>query len=98
MAAPRCRPTYSGMTDVAAAAAAVPASTVAEPEIPAAAAPAIPRARRYDRSIIEGPLTSAVWKLAWPTMLANVIGGIQGMIDHILVGHLVGYRGNAAIG
>ena len=25
---------------------------------------------RYDRSLIEGPLQPAVWKLAWPTMLA----------------------------
>ena len=54
--------------------------------------------RRYDRSIVEGPLRSAVWKLAWPTMLTNIIGGLQGMIDHILVGHLVGFTGNAAIG
>ena len=54
--------------------------------------------RRYDRSIIEGPLTPAVWKLAWPTMLTNVIGGLQGIVDHVLVGHLVGFEGNAAIG
>jgi putative MATE family efflux protein len=54
--------------------------------------------RRYDRSIIEGPLTPAVWKLAWPTMLTNVIGGLQGIVDHVLVGHLVGFQGNAAIG
>src|SRR5688572_20382290 len=53
---------------------------------------------RYDRSIIEGPLRAAVWKLAWPTMLANIIGGLQGLVDHIMVGHLVGYAGNAAIG
>jgi len=53
---------------------------------------------RYDRSIVEGPLRAAVWKLAWPTMLANIIGGLQGMVDHIMVGHLVGYAGNAAIG
>jgi putative MATE family efflux protein len=53
---------------------------------------------RYDRSIVEGPLRAAVWKLAWPTMLANVIGGVQGLVDHIMVGHLVGYAGNAAIG
>ena len=39
-----------------------------------------------------------MWKLAWPTMLANVIGGIQGMIDHALVGNFVGYKANAAIG
>jgi putative MATE family efflux protein len=53
---------------------------------------------RYDRSIVEGPLSPAVWKLAWPTVLTNVVGGLQGIIDHVLVGHLVGYTGNAAIG
>ena len=31
-------------------------------------------------------------------MLQNVIGGAQGMIDHALVGNLVGFRGNAAVG
>jgi putative MATE family efflux protein len=56
------------------------------------------KTRRYDRSIVEGPLPSAVWRIAWPTMLSNVIGGIQGIIDHVMVGHFVGYRGNAAIG
>jgi putative MATE family efflux protein len=62
--------------------------------LPAAPAPA----GRYDRSIIEGPLRATVWKLAWPTMLANVIAGLQGIVDHILVGHMVGFAGNAAIG
>ncbi|MEO7157183.1 MAG: MATE family efflux transporter [Vicinamibacterales bacterium] len=52
----------------------------------------------FDRSLIEGPIGPAVWKLAWPTMLQNVIAGLQGVIDHILVGHLIGYTGNAAIG
>jgi len=64
--------------------------------VPAAAAPHA--TRRYDRSIVEGPLRAAVWKIAWPTILGNLIGGVQGLIDHILVGHLVGYTGNAAIG
>ncbi|HEY2805681.1 MAG TPA: MATE family efflux transporter [Gemmatimonadales bacterium] len=36
--------------------------------------------------------------LAWPTMLQNIIAGAQGVVDHALVGHLVGYAGNAAIG
>lgn len=54
--------------------------------------------RRYDRSIVDGPLRSAVWKLAWPTILTNVVGGMQGMVDHVLVGNLVGFRANAAIG
>jgi putative MATE family efflux protein len=31
-------------------------------------------------------------------MLTNVVGGLQGIIDHVLVGHFVGYMGNAAIG
>jgi len=53
---------------------------------------------RYDRSIVEGPLLPAVWKLAWPTMLTNIIGGLQGMVDQALVGHLIGYKANAAIG
>ena len=53
---------------------------------------------KYDRSITEGPLGRAVWKIAWPTMLTNVIAGMQGMVDHILVGNLVGYKANAAIG
>src|SRR4029078_10541279 len=58
----------------------------------------VPERRRYDRSIIEGPLREAVWKIAWPTMLTNIIGGLQGIVDHALVGNLVGYRANAAIG
>ncbi len=53
---------------------------------------------RYDRSIIAGPLVPAVWMIAWPTMLTNVIGGLQGIVDHVLVGHLIGYTANAAIG
>jgi putative MATE family efflux protein len=51
-----------------------------------------------DRSIVQGPIARAVWMLAWPTMLQNLIGGLQGVVDHALVGHLVGYAGNAAIG
>ncbi len=54
--------------------------------------------KKLDRSIVDGPIGQAVWKLAWPTMLQNVIGGLQGMIDHVMVGHYVGYAGNAAIG
>lgn len=53
---------------------------------------------RYDRSIVEGPLGPAVWKIAWPAVLTNAIGGLQGIIDHALVGNFVGFTGNAAIG
>ncbi len=64
---------------------------------PAVPAPPQP-SRRYDRSIVEGPLRPAVWKIAWPTMLTNIIGGLQGIVDHVLVGNLIGYTANAAIG
>jgi len=43
-------------------------------------------------------LLRAVWKLAWPAMRQNVIAGLQGIMDHALVGHFVGYAANAAIG
>jgi putative MATE family efflux protein len=60
------------------------------------AGPAVPR--KFDRSIVEGPIRPAVWRLAWPTMLQNLIAGLQGIIDHAMVGHFVGYTANAAIG
>jgi len=85
------------MTDVTA-----PAATSAATAPAGASAPdtrtTTAEKRRYDRSIVEGPLRQAVWKIAWPTMLTNIIGGIQGIVDHALVGHLVGFKANAAIG
>ena len=66
---------------------------------PGASAPAAkPGRKQLDRSIVEGPIGAAVWKLAWPTVLQNAIGGLQGIIDHAMVGHFVGYTGNAAVG
>jgi putative MATE family efflux protein len=53
---------------------------------------------RFDRSIVDGPIAPAVWKLAWPTMLQNAFSGLQGIVDHVMVGNFVGYTGNAAIG
>ena len=72
-----------------------PAIPMPAPNAPSAVAP---ERRRYDRSIIDGPLAPAVWKIAWPTMFANIVGGLQGIIDHAMVGNLVGFTGNAAIG
>jgi putative MATE family efflux protein len=65
---------------------------------PAAPAAAAPPSSRYDRSIVSGPLARAVWKIAWPTMLTNIIGGAQGIVDHVMVGHYVGFAANAGIG
>jgi putative MATE family efflux protein len=56
------------------------------------------RPSRYDRRIVEGPLLPAVWMIAWPAMVQSIIGGLQGIVDHAMVGHFVGYTGNAAIG
>ncbi len=52
----------------------------------------------FDRSITQGPLHIAVWRIAWPTMLTNLVAGLQGLVDHAVVGHFVGFHGNAAIG
>lgn len=54
--------------------------------------------RTLDRSVVEGSVGRAVWRIAWPTMLQNLIGGLQGIVDHAMVGHFVGFTGNAAIG
>ena len=77
-----------------------PVATPAAADSASAAPPAQPAqpAAKYDRSIVDGPLGAAVWRIAWPTMLQNTIGGLQGIIDHVMVGHYVGYTGNAAIG
>ena len=69
----------------------------AAPAVTPSAAPAS-TGRRYDRSIVEGPLFPAVWAIAWPTMLQNIIGGLQGIVDHVMVGRYVGFNANAAIG
>ena len=87
-------PSRESMTTSAKASTADPAPAAAEPLVP----PPPPPKRRYDRTIIEGPLLPAVWRIAWPTMLNNMIGGVQGIIDHAMVGHYVGFTGNAAIG
>jgi putative MATE family efflux protein len=58
----------------------------------------VPKIRTFDRSIVEGPIGAAVWRIAWPTMLQNVIAGLQGVIDQAMVGNFVGSKGNAALG
>jgi putative MATE family efflux protein len=59
---------------------------------------AAPSLKKFDRSLVEGPLAPAVWKLAWPTMLQNFVAGLQGVVDHALVGNMMGYAANAGIG
>jgi putative MATE family efflux protein len=85
-------------TDAPAAASTPSASLTPDAANAAPPAPAARDRRKYDRSIIEGPLNAAVWKIAAPAIATSMIGGAQGIIDHALVGHLVGKNGNAAIG
>lgn len=56
------------------------------------------RSPSFDRSLVEGPLAPAIWKIVWPTLLQYLASGLQGLIDHIMVGHFVGYAANAAVG
>ena len=51
-------------------------------------------ASKFDRSLVDGPISPAVWKLAWPTMLQNFIAGMQGVVDHALVGGVLARRWN----
>jgi len=76
-----------------------PASPESTPCLDTTPSPGAPLRRPgFDRSLVEGPLLPAVWRIAWPTMLQNIIGGLQGIVDHAMVGHFVGFEGNAAIG
>lgn len=52
----------------------------------------------FDRSLVDGPLRPAIWKIVWPTLLLNIVSGLQGLVDHIMVGRFVGFEANAAIG
>ena len=64
-----------------------------EDELP----PPAPTRPRYDRSIVEGPLGPAVWKIAWPTMLPTSSAACRAS-STTSGGALVGFTANAAIG
>jgi putative MATE family efflux protein len=74
----------------------IPALAAGE-DVEDTAPPPVP-AKKFDRSITEGPLTAAVWAIAWPAVLTNLVSGAQGWVDQILVGNLIGPQANAAIG
>ena len=75
-----------------------PAADACPPAATPAASARSARLGRYDRSIVDGPVRQVVWHLAWPTIVQNALGGLQGLVDHAMVGNFVGYTGNAAIG
>ncbi len=57
--------------------------------------------KHFDNEIISGNVLNSLWKLTWPLVLLNLINGMHGFIDQILIGHFVPgehNEGNAAIG
>lgn len=53
----------------------------------------------FDEELVSGSIVRSVWKLSWPIVLMNLINGVPGMVDQILVGHYVHHHeANAAIG
>ncbi len=57
--------------------------------------------KAFDPEIVSGSILRSVWKLAWPVVLLNLVNGLHGFVDHILIGHFVvseNNAGNAAIG
>ncbi len=53
--------------------------------------------KAFDKELVSGSILRSVWKLAWPSVLLNLVNGSQGMIAQIIVGHYLGYTANAAI-
>lgn len=53
---------------------------------------------KFDPEIVSGNVFRSIWKIAWPVIITQLVAGIHGIIDHILVGRYVGYEGQAAIG
>ncbi len=52
----------------------------------------------FDSDLVTGSVPRSVWKLAWPAIGLNLINGTHGFVDHLLVGNILGYEANAAIG
>lgn len=50
----------------------------------------------FDRELVSGNIFRSVWKLAWPVVLLNIINGLHGHIDHILIGNYLPSETNAA--
>jgi putative MATE family efflux protein len=53
---------------------------------------------QFDDDIISGSIWKSVWKVAWPVVFTQVIAGVGGAVDQILVGRYVGYEAQAAVG
>lgn len=52
--------------------------------------------KTFDREIVSGSIARSVWKLAWPMTLLNLVNGLHGMVDHLMVGNFIHSESNAA--
>lgn len=52
--------------------------------------------KRFDHDIVSGNILNSLWKLTWPLVLLNLINGIHGFIDQVLIGHFVPGKNNEA--
>ena len=52
--------------------------------------------KKFDDELVSGNIVWSVWKLSWPVTLLNLVNGLHGMVDHILVGHYIASESNAA--
>jgi putative MATE family efflux protein len=53
---------------------------------------------KFDNDIISGSVFKSVWKIAWPVVITQLVSGIHGIVDQILIGRYVGYEAQAGIG
>ncbi|MBX7255894.1 MAG: MATE family efflux transporter [Candidatus Hydrogenedentes bacterium] len=55
--------------------------------------------KAFDDDLVSGSILRSVWKLSWPIVTMNIINGLRGLVDQVLVGHYVqDVAANAAIG
>jgi putative MATE family efflux protein len=54
--------------------------------------------KSFDEEIVSGNIVRSVWKVAWPVILTQLIAGIHGIVDQILIGNYVGYKAQAGVG
>lgn len=52
----------------------------------------------FDNDIVSGNVVRSVIKLSWPIIITQLVAGIHGIIDQILVGNYVGFEAQAGIG
>ena len=52
----------------------------------------------FDERLISGSVLRSVWRLSWPIVLLNFVNGAPTLANQLMVGHLLGYEANAAIG